>query len=168
MSQRSSAWHVVVLVALALFAARGSAAAHSMDFALRGSGDVRIVFRYAAGAPMSDAGYRVFAPGNSVDPIATGSTDSAGEAGFRATSDGQWRIEASDSTGQVVKARIDVSDGVPSLARHRIPDWLATVSLSLNVLIAVGYGLARRARGVRRGAAPSRAKPPRPATSRLS
>ncbi len=145
-----------VLAALALVMARAPAAAHSMAYELRGSGDARVVFRYGDGTPMVSAAFRVFAPGDDVDPVATGLTDSAGEAGFGATSDGQWRVEASDSTGQAIRARIDVTKGLPAVAGHRIPDWLAAFSLSLNVLLAVWLALGRRFRSAGRRDAPAR------------
>ena len=131
-----------------------------MEYGLRGSGDTRIVFRYSDGTPMVSAGFSVFAPGDDVVPVATGVTDSAGEAGFRATSDGQWRVEASDSTGQAIRARIDMANGVPSVAGHRIPDWLGAVSLSLNVLLAVWFALDRRSRRAGRRDAAARPETP--------
>ena len=68
---------LAALLLLLLYA--GTADAHGIDIALRGSGDATVVFHYTDGSVMASAEYRIFAPGGGAFPVATGQTDAAGE-----------------------------------------------------------------------------------------
>ena len=121
----------------------GTADAHGIDIALRGSGDATVVFHYTDGSVMAGAEYRIFAPGGGAFPVATGQTDAAGAVALHATGDGRWRIEVQDVAGHASRARIDVVRGIPGLSGQIIPDWFVAISIFLNVLLALALFVRR-------------------------
>ena len=144
----------LLAVSLLLTLTARTANAHGIDIALRGSGNAIVVFHYTDGTVMADADYRVFAPGSDF-PVATGQTDPTGAVPLHAGADGRWRIEVEDRAGHASRARIDVERGTPGLASQKLPDWVAAVSLFLNVLLALALIARRSSPGLlnRRGVA---------------
>ena len=125
------------------------AAAHDVAYELRGTGEVRLAFHYGDGSPMAGAKFEVFAP-NETLLGASGATDSIGEMEFRAAQDGVWRVEVRDADGHTSRARVNLNEGWPDTAGHAVPGWFVTVSLVLNILLALqlfrGFRLRRRSR----------------------
>jgi hypothetical protein len=141
---------LLLLLATATFWPLG-VRAHDLTYELHGSGEATVVFRYGDGSPMAGAPFHVFGPGDTALPEASGLTDDAGRAPFRADRDGDWRIDAGDAAGHATRARITVAEGMPAIKGGSVPVWLAALSLFLNVMLGLFLAL-RRVPGARRTA----------------
>lgn len=131
------------LLAAVSIAVSTGAGAHDLTYALRGSGDIRLAFKYQDGTQVAGGQAAIYGPDAGALPTATGVTDGAGELRIPGAADGTWRIDLSDSRGHAVRARVRVSDGVPALPERAVPGWLAAISLTLNAVLLLAASARR-------------------------
>ena len=101
---------------------------------------VTVQFATADGTPMADAEVRVFAPGQTASPTATGRTDKDGKFEFSANTDGFWMAEARINN-EIARASIRVG-GAANNSEPVSPYWVVGGLFALLVL-AFGYRIAR-------------------------
>jgi hypothetical protein len=102
--------------------------------------EVTAQFATADGKPMVGAEVRVFAPGASQMPVATGRTDAAGKFVFGADRDGMWSAEARTSD-QIARIMIRVGGG--SSAKSGGNPFLVIGALAVLLVAAFWYRLRR-------------------------
>jgi hypothetical protein len=101
---------------------------------------VDVQFATPDGKPMADAEVRVFAPGQSSQPAATGRTDSHGKFEFPADKDGFWTAEARTG-GEVARVMIRVGE-TEQQTQPISPYWLYG-GLLLLLVLAFSFRIAR-------------------------
>lgn len=127
------------LFALALLA-QASFAAPAFAFDLFARHQVTAQFATPEGKPMAHAEVRVFAPGDSQNPVLTGRTDDEGKFVFDAPREGFWTAEARGE-GEIARVMIRVGGG--SQAEKHLSPVLVLGLLSVLVVIAGWYRFSR-------------------------
>lgn len=112
----------------------------SVAFSLFGTHEVTAQFATQDGKPLTDAEVRVFAPGDSRNPVLTGRTDAEGKFVFDADRDGFWGAEAHDAD-QV--ARVLIRVGGDSQPQNRLSPFIVIGVLAVLLAIAIWYRLLR-------------------------
>jgi hypothetical protein len=112
----------------------------SVAFSLFGTHEVTVQFATQDGKPLADAEVRVFAPGDSKNPVLTGRTDAEGKFVFDADRDGFWGAEAHDAD-QVACVLIRV--GGDSQPQNRLSPFIVIGVLAVLLAVAIWYRLLR-------------------------
>jgi hypothetical protein len=112
----------------------------SVAFSLFGTHEVTAQFATQDGKPLTGAEVRVFAPGDSKNPVQTGRTDVEGKFVFDADRDGFWSAEAHDAD-QV--ARVLIRVGGDSQPQNRLSPFIVIGVLAVLLAIAIWYRLLR-------------------------
>jgi hypothetical protein len=128
------------------------ALAHGVETRVLATGAVAVEFRFTDGSAMGFADAVAYAPGRPDEPAVAGRTDSQGRFALYPDQDGDWTVEAHDSSDHVARAIVHVAAHHVAERRRAFPDWLVAVSLVCNVLAAAWLGRGR-GRGRGRGAA---------------
>jgi nickel transport protein len=104
---------------------------------------VTVQFASRDGKALANAEVRVFAPGDSKTPAATGRTDAEGKFVFAADREGFWSAEA-HSADQV--ARLMIRVGGDSQTETRFSPVLVIGVLSILLAVSIWYRLLRARR----------------------
>jgi nickel transport protein len=110
---------------------------------LFGTREVTVQFASQDGKALANAEVRVFAPGDSKTPAATGRTDAEGKFVFAADRDGFWSAEA-HSADQV--ARLMIRVGGDSQTQTRFSPVLVIGVLAILLAVSIWYRLLRARR----------------------
>ncbi len=129
--------------ALLLCCAAAPALAHGVETRILTTGAVAVEFRFTDGSAMGFADAVAYAPGRPEEPAVAGRTDAQGRFALYPDQDGDWTVEAHDSSDHVARARVRVADHHVAERRRAFPDWLVAISLVCNVLAAAWLGRGR-------------------------
>lgn len=126
------------LVAAAIFTLLAAPPARAVD--LFATHEVTTQFATGDGKPLANAEVRVFAPGDSRDPVTTGRTDASGKFVFDADRDGMWSAEAR-THDQIARIMIRVGGGAQPTSR--LPYYFLIGALGVLLVMAFWFRLLR-------------------------
>jgi hypothetical protein len=115
-------------------------ASSSVAFNLFATHEVTAQFATADGKPLANAEVRVFAPGETKNPMLTGRTDSEGKFVFEADRDGLWSAEARGAD-QIARVMIRVAG--EAHPQSRVSPYLVLGVLAVLLAITIWYRLLR-------------------------
>jgi nickel transport protein len=139
---RDGALQIAAITVLLIFGLIfGPLPARAVD--LFGTREVTVQFASQDGKALANAEVRVFAPGDSKTPVATGRTDAEGKFVFAADRDGFWSAEA-HSADQV--ARLMIRVGGDSQTQTRFSPVLVIGVLAILLAVSIWYRLLRARR----------------------
>jgi nickel transport protein len=96
-----------------LLAAPALAGAHEVVHEVDRGRAVAVQVRHDDGAPLGDAAFEVFAPGEREVPHLMGRTDRRGWLAFVPDAPGSWRVRVFDDTGHGLDVAVEVTAAAP-------------------------------------------------------